>query len=80
MKESKQINEYTRYAQKYNVSIAEAIADRDWPMERHTLIEVFQESTGRAPIESEIKTMRPDSFEQVREEESMWYDAQDFGS
>lgn len=51
------------YAEKYDCSIAEAIADRDEPQTREDLISRFFKAAGRVPTENEIKIMHPESKE-----------------
>jgi hypothetical protein len=52
---------FKQYATQYNCSIAEAIADRDCPMNVQGCIEAFKADTGREPSIDEIETMQPDS-------------------
>lgn len=54
------MNEFLLYAQNYNVSVATAIRDRDWPLTKKECIKEFVEATGKQPTEQEITEMRPD--------------------
>lgn len=61
------MNIHAQYAKQYGCSIAQAIHDRDWPLNRSECIEAFKEAAGRAPTEDEIKEMRPDSDRRTQE-------------
>lgn len=64
------MNQWTMYSKNYSCTVAEAIHDRDYPMDRNTVIAEFKTATGRAPTEDEIKTMAPDSSRAVEDEAS----------
>ncbi len=55
------------YAIRFNVSIAEAIADRGEPMTQDELSIRFKEAAGRLPTEAEMSTMHPESKSSVSE-------------
>lgn len=59
---------FNDYAEKYKVSIADAISDRDWPMTINECIKAFNDSTGRLPNEQEVQDMRPDNYGVVTKE------------
>lgn len=61
-------NEWIEYSEMYKCSIAEAIADRDYPATLETCVMWFKESTGHNPSANEISIMRPDTAESVSEE------------
>lgn len=50
-----------RYAENYDVSIARAIGDRDYPMNEADILMVFYECEKRMPTEQELETMHPES-------------------
>lgn len=56
------------YSIRFFVTVAEAIADRDYPATEKELIVLFLESTGRAPTAKEIDTMSPDLVRTIDEE------------
>lgn len=60
-------NHFHAYAVTFNISVAEAIAERDHPADVNDCIHFFKEATGREPSMEEIHAMRPDSPECVRE-------------
>ncbi len=66
------VNSFKAYAQQYRCTLAEAIADRDWPADRATLVQWFQEAEGRAPTEDEIETMSPNSHAHINDEMRHW--------
>lgn len=58
---------HTEYAKRYNCTLAEAIADRDWPMTESECIACFFKEAGRKPTKAEVLDMRPDSDYSVRD-------------
>jgi hypothetical protein len=58
---------WVRYAGQYKCTVAEAIGDRDLPMNRQTCIDTFEAATGRLPTDTEIAAMRPDSDEALKQ-------------
>lgn len=62
------ISDFIWYANRYNCSIAEAIADRDHPATEETCMEWFREAAGREPTIKEIIAMQPSSRALVDEE------------
>ena len=60
------------YALKYNCSIAQAIADRDWPDDRDACIRWFREAAGRGPTDDEIDIMSPNTQSQIDDEAAFW--------
>ena len=59
---------WAKYANSFNVSLAQAIADRDEPMTKADCIEAFVASCGREPTTLDLEIMRPDSEETVAEQ------------
>lgn len=55
------MNQFKIYAKNYNVTLAQAIRDRDWPMTKNQCVQAYLEAAGKLPSETEIKEMRPDS-------------------
>lgn len=58
---------YQAYAIRFNCTIASAIADRDFPMTTQECIDVYFESTGNNPNNSEILEMHPETKEYCSE-------------
>lgn len=65
--------QFSEYAQKYNVSLSEAIGDRDWPMTEDQCVGAFIAVTRRMPTSSDIIQMRPDS--QTAIEDDIWWNS-----
>jgi hypothetical protein len=61
-------NDFVWYANRYNCTVAEAIADRDHPATEAQCVAWFREATGRAPTQAEIVEMQPNSQTKVDEE------------
>lgn len=51
---------FKKYAKNYNVNIAKAIYDRDFPMTRLEIICVLKNITGNWPINSLVTACRPE--------------------
>lgn len=71
------MNNYIKYAKQYGCTIAQAIADRDYPMDESQCVKAFIEATGHKPTKEEIKEMQPDSLQAIRQE-SVLQDWEDF--
>lgn len=70
------MNQFVKYAQNYNCSVAQAIADRDWPMNYEQCVKAFKEATGQEPQAADIIQMSPDDERTMREEAELqdWED------
>lgn len=62
------MNQFIRYSQQYQCSVAEAIRDRDWPMNQDQCVKAFKEATGQEPTAADIIQMSPDNARTIREE------------
>lgn len=51
---------------KIETEVLLCLANRDEPLTRDEVVELFLEGTGRAPTEAEIEEIRPDSADTVR--------------
>jgi hypothetical protein len=51
---------YRAYSKYFNITIAQAISERDHPASKEDCIGFFIEATNRAPSEDEILQMKPD--------------------
>jgi hypothetical protein len=56
-----------RYKRKYNCTTAEAIADRDYPINRNDILMLFYECEKRMPTAQEIETMHPQTDAYIAE-------------
>lgn len=61
------MNQWLKYSKQYDVTIANAIRDRDYPMDRQQCIQEFLNATGKLPSELEIKDMSPDSQDSIND-------------
>ncbi|HBI01741.1 MAG TPA: hypothetical protein DDY18_08995 [Flavobacterium sp.] len=70
------MNQFMKYAKTYSCTLPQAIADRDWPMNRTQCIQAFVEALDRQPTEDEIIEMRPDRERAMRKESELqdWED------
>lgn len=59
--------DFLKYASTHNCSVAQAIADRDWPLTRDECAKEFLDVTGKMPTQDEMWEMRPDQDEAVSE-------------
>lgn len=71
------MNYFLKYAKTYSCTVAQAIADRDYPMNRQQCIEAFKQATEALPTEEQIKEMSPDG-EKAVQSESKLQDWEDF--
>lgn len=60
------------YATNYNVSLAQAIADRDYPATEAEVVEWFVKDLGRLPTADEIRLMHPESADLVYKYSTSW--------
>ena len=60
--------QFLKYAQNNNCTVAKAIADRDWPMNKAQCVAAFIEATGNKPTVQEIIEMCPDGEKTIADE------------